>query len=60
MESRFSDRNLVVFAGQIIRGKGVDCLIRAMAMVDVPYELVILGSGSHLEYCQALVRELGL
>ncbi|MDD8046495.1 MAG: glycosyltransferase family 4 protein [Verrucomicrobiota bacterium] len=60
VESRFSDRNLVVYAGQIIRGKGVDCLIRAMAMVDVPYELVILGSGSHLEYCQALVRELGL
>src|SRR5262249_28662789 len=34
--SSFS-RNLVLFAGQIIRGKGVDVLLRALAKVSVPF-----------------------
>jgi glycosyltransferase involved in cell wall biosynthesis len=56
----FSDRNLLVYAGQIIRGKGVDFLLRALARVQAPFELVILGDGNHRPACERLARRLGL
>lgn len=58
--SSFSDRNLLVFSGQIIRGKGVDVLLRALARVAVPFECVILGDGNHRAKCEQLCRKLGL
>jgi glycosyltransferase involved in cell wall biosynthesis len=59
-QSRFSERNVIVYAGQIIRGKGVDVLIEALAQVQVPFECVILGEGNHRPYCEKLSRRLGL
>lgn len=56
----FSDRNLVLFAGQIIRGKGVDVLLKALAKVRVPFEAVLLGDGNHRAYCERLATRLGL
>jgi glycosyltransferase involved in cell wall biosynthesis len=58
--SSFSDRNLIVFAGQIIRGKGLDVLLRALAHCRAPFELAVLGSGSHQAYCEQLTRKLNL
>ena len=58
--STFSERNLIIYAGQILRGKGVDCLIRAFAGPRHPARLIILGSGSHQEACQKLAAELGV
>ena len=58
--SSFSGRNLIVFAGQIIRGKGLDVLLRSLALCKAPFELAVLGSGSHQAYCEALTRELKL
>jgi glycosyltransferase involved in cell wall biosynthesis len=60
VRSTFSDRNLIVFAGQIIRGKGVDILLRALALMKMPFECIILGEGTHKEYCEKLCRRLGL
>jgi glycosyltransferase involved in cell wall biosynthesis len=60
LTSSFSDRNLVLFAGQIIRGKGVDALLKALAQVRVPFEAVVLGDGNHRAYCQRLAARLGL
>jgi glycosyltransferase involved in cell wall biosynthesis len=60
LTSNFSDRNLMVFAGQIIRGKGVDILLRALARVRVQFEAVILGDGNHRTYCEKLCTKLGL
>jgi glycosyltransferase involved in cell wall biosynthesis len=60
LRSTFSDRNLIIYAGQIIRGKGVDVLLRALALVKTPFECVILGDGNHKAYCEQLSRELGL
>jgi glycosyltransferase involved in cell wall biosynthesis len=60
LESRFSERNLLVFAGQIIRGKGVDVLLRALAKVKSRFEAVILGEGGHRAHCEKLCRRLGL
>lgn len=56
----FSDRNLLVYAGQIIRGKGVDVLLRSLAKVQSKFELVILGDGNDRANCEKLSRQLGL
>lgn len=60
LRSNFSDRNLILFAGQIIRGKGVDLLLRALAAMREPFECIILGDGNHRPECEALSQELGL
>ena len=60
LRSAFSDRNLLLYAGQIIRGKGVDVLLRALARVRTPFEAVILGDGSHRAACEKLCDQLGL
>ncbi|MCD6339471.1 MAG: glycosyltransferase family 4 protein [Verrucomicrobia bacterium] len=60
VRSSFSDRNLILYAGQIIRGKGVDVLLRTLARVRKPFECVILGDGNHRPYCEKLTRKLGL
>ena len=60
LHSTFSDRNLILYAGQIIRGKGVDVLLESLALLTVPFECIILGDGSHRPYCEALSRKLGL
>lgn len=58
--SSLSERNLLLFAGQIIRGKGVDVLMRALARVKTPFECVLLGDGSHRARCERLCQKLGL
>jgi len=60
LTSNFSDRNLMIFAGQIIRGKGVDVLLRALAKVRVQFEAIILGDGNHRAECEKLSAKLGL
>src|SRR5262249_18349401 len=59
-QSSFSPRNLLVYAGQVIRGKGVDVLLESLAQLQAPFQCVILGDGSHRPFCQALCAELGL
>jgi glycosyltransferase involved in cell wall biosynthesis len=56
----FSDRNLIVYAGQIIRGKGVDVLLQSLAKVTTKFECVILGDGSQRAECERLSARLGL
>ena len=58
--SSFSDRNRIIYAGQIIRGKGVDVLLKAMARITVPFECLILGEGNHRAYCEQLSHKLRL
>ena len=60
LRSSFSERNLIVYAGQIIRGKGVDVLLRALARVRSRFECIILGDGNHRSECERLSAELGL
>ncbi len=60
LRSTFSERNLLIYAGQIIRGKGVDVLLRALAKVRSPFEAVILGDGNQRSKCEALSSQLGL
>lgn len=60
LRSSFSDRNLIIYAGQIIRGKGVDVLLESLAKVKAPFECIILGDGNHKAACEKLSRKLGL
>lgn len=60
LRSSFSDRNLILYAGQIIRGKGVDVLLECLAKVKSKFECIILGDGNHKAYCEELSRKLGL
>jgi glycosyltransferase involved in cell wall biosynthesis len=50
----------VLFVGQVIRGKGVDLLLRALAGVGRPWHATIVGSGNHLDACRALARDLDI
>ena len=60
LRSNFSDRNLIIYAGQIIRGKGVDVLLESLAKVKSKFECIILGDGNHKAYCEELCTKLGL
>jgi glycosyltransferase involved in cell wall biosynthesis len=60
LRSTFSGRNLILYAGQIIRGKGVDVLLKSLAKVRSKFECVILGDGNHKAHCEALAVKLGL
>ena len=52
---------LLLFVGQVIRGKGCDHFIRACARLRSPdWHGLIIGDGNHLPACQHLIRKLGL
>jgi len=59
-QSSFSERNLIVFTGQLIRGKGVDALLRALSEIDVRFTCLIAGDGNHRSFCEKRARTLGL
>ena len=50
----------ILYVGQIIRGKGVDLLLRALARIPQPWHATIVGSGNHLEHCRHLADTLGI
>ncbi len=60
IRSSFSDRNLILYAGQLIRGKGVDVLLESLAQMRTPFECIILGDGNHRSYCERLSQKLRL
>jgi glycosyltransferase involved in cell wall biosynthesis len=60
VQPTFAACNRLVYAGQVIRGKGVDVLLESLALVRSPFECFILGDGSHRAYCQQLSDRLGL
>ena len=56
----FGSSNRIVYAGQLLRGKGVDVLLRSLSRVREPFECVILGDGNHRGFCESLSRRLNL
>jgi glycosyltransferase involved in cell wall biosynthesis len=56
--SGHAGRRRVVFAGRVVRPKGVDVLIEAAR--DVDGEFVLCGDGRDLDAMRALARELGI
>jgi glycosyltransferase involved in cell wall biosynthesis len=57
--SSFSDKNFIIYAGQVVRGKGVDVLLEGLAQVRVPFTCFIFGDGDHRAACEKLSRKLG-
>ncbi len=52
---------LIVFAGQLLRGKGVDVLLESLTRLRTPgFRLAVIGDGSHRATCEKLTRDLGL
>jgi len=50
----------VAYVGQLIRGKGVDLLLRALRRLTCDFTAVIVGSGNAEPGLRGLCRELGL
>jgi len=51
----------ILFVGQILRGKGVDFLLRALDRIrHKEWQAVVAGEGSHRTACEALSKELRL
>lgn len=57
-EQVVKDNKLVFYAGQLIKGKGVDLLIKALANVEEDFTLAIAGKGNDEEKLKALAKEL--
>ena len=55
-----SSQPLILFVGQVIRGKGVDLFLNALAAVRGEFRAVIVGTGNHMAECVSLVRRLGI
>lgn len=55
-----SSEPILLYAGQVIRGKGIDCLIRAMSLIKSPCQLIVAGTGSFLDDCKRMTIALGL
>ncbi len=51
-----------VFAGNIGSVQNIDCIIRAAKLLpkEENYKIHLIGNGSELEHCQAMVQELNL
>lgn len=54
------DSKKILFVGQVIRHKGVDVLLRAMAELPEDVRLTVVGEGGALDANKALAKELGL
>lgn len=50
----------VLFVGSLIRGKGVDLLLRALSIVSCDFQLDIVGTGAAAGDLRALASKLGL
>ena len=52
--------NRILYVGQLIRGKGVDLLLRALSHVGCDYELTVAGTGNARTRLDRLARQLGI
>jgi glycosyltransferase involved in cell wall biosynthesis len=50
----------VLFVGQVIRGKGVDMMLKALSCLEGDWRATIVGDGNHLDACMQLSDQLGL
>lgn len=50
----------VLFVGQIIRGKGVDMMLKALSCLEGDWQASIVGEGNHLDACKQLSDQLGI
>lgn len=56
----FADPPVIMFAGQLIRGKGVDLMLKALAMLKKNYHALIVGDGKDMDFLKKLAFKLGI
>ena len=56
----FTQARELLFVGQVIRGKGVDLMLRALSQLAGPWQATIVGAGNQLDECKSLAVELGI
>jgi glycosyltransferase involved in cell wall biosynthesis len=56
----FADPPVIMFAGQLIRGKGVDLMLRALALLNKNYHALIVGDGNDMDFLKNLSSVLGI
>ncbi|MDD4310370.1 MAG: glycosyltransferase family 4 protein, partial [Candidatus Cloacimonetes bacterium] len=49
---------IVLYVGQLIRGKGIDLAIKALSRVSEPFKFVVLGRGNDENYLKELSAQL--
>ena len=54
------DRENILFAGQLVRGKGVDILLKAFSLVKTDQKLIICGEGKQGAELKLQAEKLGL
>jgi len=54
------DDNYLLYAGQILRGKGIDTLLEAMSKMENDIPLIIAGSGKQMEEYKGLCKSTDL
>ncbi len=54
------DLREVLFVGQVIRGKGVDLMLKALACLKGDWHATIVGEGNQLDACKHLSDQLGI
>ncbi len=52
--------NLILFVGQLVRGKGLDVLLEALKLLPPTYRLIVAGTGRQEKSYHSLTRKLGL
>lgn len=52
--------NVLLYVGQLLPGKGLSFLLRALAKLEGNFQLVVAGTGRGEEHCKGLAQELGL
>lgn len=58
--TNFTENKTLLFVGQLINGKGLDALLKAMNKIPKDYDLVIVGTGKQEEYFKHYAKELKL
>ena len=52
--------NVILFVGRIVREKGVDVLLKALALVKHDFEAWIIGEGPYRKRCERISKRLNL
>ena len=59
-ESNTENSNKILCIGQVIRGKGIDLLLKALTKIKANWELNIVGKGNDENFIKGLIKEYKL